>query len=233
MRFLMIARMGLIIFAFVFPSGTFADDLPPLPMPISLPVPAVLSLLPAPVSLPDLPSVQAYGTPEIPKIGDKIEVMPDISDWEEETNFLKSRKIVLSWPVRGKISSGYGLRSSGTHQRMHNGIDIPVPKGTPIQASLDGRVFEARVFNGYGRTVILDHGNGTKTLYAHCSELLVEQGEQVKRGQVIAYAGSTGRSTTSHVHFGVMVGEMFRDPLALLGTSPQQFVQKPDVSETY
>jgi murein DD-endopeptidase MepM/ murein hydrolase activator NlpD len=133
----------------------------------------------------------------------------------------------LTWPVRGKVSSGYGLRGTGLRKRMHNGIDIPVPQGTPIQAALAGVVAEAREYNGYGQTVILDHGNGTKTLYAHCSGFAVKQGEQVEQGQVIAYAGNTGRATTSHLHFGVMIEGSFQDPRALLKDKPQQLAQKP------
>jgi murein DD-endopeptidase MepM/ murein hydrolase activator NlpD len=135
--------------------------------------------------------------------------------------------LALVWPVRGKVSSGYGLRGTGLRKRMHQGIDIPVPMGTPIQAASAGTVAEARVYNGYGQTVILDHGKGMRTLYAHCSELAVKRGERVEQGQVIAYAGSTGRATTSHLHFGVMMEGAFQDPRALLKDKPQQLAQKP------
>jgi murein DD-endopeptidase MepM/ murein hydrolase activator NlpD len=142
-------------------------------------------------------------------------------------NELDGLDIVLRWPVRGKISSGFGWRGTGKRRALHEGIDIPVPKGTPVQAALFGVVSEARVYNGYGKTVILDHGNGTKTLYAHCSKIAVKQGEYVEAGQVIAYAGSTGRSTTSHLHFGVIVAGVFRDPLILLEAEPLKLVRKP------
>jgi murein DD-endopeptidase MepM/ murein hydrolase activator NlpD len=114
---------------------------------------------------------------------------------------------------------------------MHRGIDILVPKGTPVQAAAAGVVHEAREFNGYGQTVILDHGDGTQTLYAHCSELTVRKGEKVERGQAIAYAGDTGRATTHHVHFGVMVSGSFRDPMTLLPKGPQQFVRQPETKK--
>jgi murein DD-endopeptidase MepM/ murein hydrolase activator NlpD len=203
-------------------------------------------VLPSLFSIPQLPSVRAFDSPAPPNATENVAtLMPDmVKSWIDESmpspknlpslkNLPVPPKMVLAtfqdvplyiWPVRGKISSAYGPRGLG--QRMHNGIDIPVPQGTPIQAAAAGTVLEARAYNGYGQTVILDHGNGVKTLYAHCSILLVKNGEQVERGQVIAYAGDTGRATTSHVHFGVMVKGSFQDPLAFLRNAPQQFVRK-------
>jgi murein DD-endopeptidase MepM/ murein hydrolase activator NlpD len=144
----------------------------------------------------------------------------------EETAF-EELDLLLLWPVRGKISSGFGWRGSGKHRAMHEGIDIPVPRGTPVQAALSGVVAEARVYNGYGKTVILDHGDETRTLYAHCSKIAVKQGEYVEAGQIVAYAGSTGRSTTPHLHFGVIVRGVFRDPVTLLKAGPLRLVRKP------
>lgn len=138
---------------------------------------------------------------------------------------------ILAWPVRGRVSSTFGPRGSGTRIRMHQGIDIPVPRGTPVQAAKAGTVLEARVYNGYGNTVILDHGDGVQTLYAHCSELAVKEGDAVQLGQVIAYAGDTGRATTSHVHFGVMLSGTFRNPSDLLRSKPDQFVRHPRETE--
>jgi murein DD-endopeptidase MepM/ murein hydrolase activator NlpD len=129
--------------------------------------------------------------------------------------------------VRGEISSAFGWRGAGRRRALHEGIDIPVPRGTPVQAALPGVVSEARAYNGYGNTVILDHGFGTKTLYAHCSKITVKGGEYVEAGQIIAYAGNTGRSTTSHLHFGVIVAGVFRDPALLLEEEPLKFVRKP------
>jgi murein DD-endopeptidase MepM/ murein hydrolase activator NlpD len=110
---------------------------------------------------------------------------------------------------------------------MHQGIDILVPKGTPVQAAAAGVVAEAREYNGYGQTVILKHEDGTRTLYAHCSELTVRKGDKVERGQVIAHAGDTGRATAYHVHFGVMVSGVFQDPMTRLPKGPRQFVRQP------
>lgn len=193
-------------------------------------------------STPCLPPVLDFGTINPPQAAeDSMQIMPNVAQWKGNDGLLapSSSKMVavdptlagLAWPVHGKVSSGYGMRGKGNRARMHQGIDIPVPKGTPVQASAAGTVTEARVYNGYGKTVIIDHKNGTKTLYAHCSDLAVKQGDQVKTGQVIAYAGSTGRSTTSHVHFGVMVAGTFQDPTALLKGRSQQFARKPDSDE--
>jgi len=178
-----------------------------------------LPQVPALASIPFIPSIVAFGTPKPPDIKEDVKAhMPDFEFWKEKS---------LSWPVHGKISSFYGPRDNGVITRLHAGVDIPIPIGTPIQAAADGVVTEARVFTGYGITVIIDHENGIKTLYAHCSELAVQGNERVERGQVIAYAGNTGRATTSHVHFGVMVGGEFRDPVPYLKERPRQLANKP------
>jgi len=101
------------------------------------------------------------------------------------------------------------------------GIDIPVPSGTPIRAAAPGIVEEARTYSGYGHTVIINHENGMKTLYAHCSSLVVKRGDRVESGQIIAYAGSTGRATASHLHFGVIIEGRYHDPMAYLKESMQ------------
>src|SRR5438105_2245153 len=121
----------------------------------------------------------------------------------------------LLWPVSGRISSGYGWRTHPIfHTReFHTGIDIAVPYGTPIQAALDGDVLFDGWMRGYGRLVILDHGNGLSTTYSHLSAALVHAGQRVKRGDVIARIGSTGWSTGPHLFFEVRMDGQPVNPL--------------------
>lgn len=108
-----------------------------------------------------------------------------------------------SLPVAGRITSLVGLRHDpfdGT-MREHNGVDIAVPQGTPVRAVAPGRVLFVGSRPGYGSMVIVEHGDGTITLYAHTSANLVTEGEQVTDTTTIALSGSTGRSTGPHLHF--------------------------------
>ncbi|WP_298438958.1 peptidoglycan DD-metalloendopeptidase family protein [Geobacter sp.] len=108
-----------------------------------------------------------------------------------------------SLPVSGRITSLVGLRHDpfdGT-MREHNGVDIAVPQGTPVRAVAPGRVLFAGTRPGYGNMVVVEHGDGTMTLYAHNSTNLVAEGETVAESTSIALSGSTGRSTGPHLHF--------------------------------
>ena len=111
-------------------------------------------------------------------------------------------------PLAGKVSSPFGKRRG----RIHDGIDIPAPKGTPITAARSGRVVFSGIQRGYGRTVIIDHGMGLLTRYSHCSASLTKKGEWVKRGQAISKVGRTGRATCSHLHFSVIQNGRAVDP---------------------
>ena len=119
------------------------------------------------------------------------------------------------WPTTGEISSPYGLRWGGTD--FHPGIDIANDMGTPIVATADG-VVEYAGWNsgGYGNMVDINHGNGIMTRYGHASQVVVSQGQQVKRGQLIAYMGSTGFSTGPHVHYEVHVNGNRVNPISYL-----------------
>ena len=122
----------------------------------------------------------------------------------------------LEWPVEGRyyVSSGYVGRISpvGNGYEFHTGIDIPAPEGYEIRAAEDGTVINAGWINGYGNTVIIDHGGGISTLYAHNSSVEIENGQSVHRGDVIALCGSTGYATGSHCHFEVRVNGEHTDP---------------------
>ncbi len=111
----------------------------------------------------------------------------------------------MTWPAEGEITSPFGWRVHpifGT-QRLHTGIDIGADYGDAIRAADGGVVIHADWMGGYGNAVIIDHGNGISTLYAHNSQLLVDEGQTVAKGQTVARCGSTGYSTGPHLHFEV------------------------------
>jgi murein DD-endopeptidase MepM/ murein hydrolase activator NlpD len=110
------------------------------------------------------------------------------------------------WPVDGRLQGYFGRRTdpfSGEDGVFHRGVDIVAPTGTPIRASADGIVLQAGFLGGYGRLVVIDHGNGLQTYYAHLSRLGVIAGQEVRRGDVIGALGSSGRVTAPHLHYEV------------------------------
>ncbi len=122
------------------------------------------------------------------------------------------------WPAQGPIASGFGWRVSpfGDGNEMHPGIDIAYTMGAPVVATADGEVVLSGPAGGYGNLVQIDHGNGLATLYGHNSRLAVTAGQHVKKGQIIAYAGSTGKSTGPHVHYEVRINNTPVDPMKYL-----------------
>lgn len=117
----------------------------------------------------------------------------------------------LIWPVYGTITSPFGARGG-----RHTGVDIAARTGTPIKAADSGTVIFAGWQGGYGKLVIIDHGNGVVTRYAHCNSIYVSTGQRVSRGEVIASVGSTGNSTGAHLHFETLSYGSFRNPLSFL-----------------
>ena len=114
----------------------------------------------------------------------------------------------LIWPTSGRVTSEYGYRWG----RMHQGIDIGAGTGTPIRAANGGEVIFAGTQGGYGRTVVISHGGGFSTLYAHQSSIAASDGQTVQRGQVIGYVGNTGNSTGPHLHFETRVNGAAQNP---------------------
>lgn len=135
------------------------------------------------------------------------------------------RRVPNQWPVEGEISSEIGWRKSpfgGRGESFHDGIDIAGDSGTEIVAAGDGTV----IFTGwqpvYGKTIIIEHGYGFKTKYSHNSAILVNEGEKVKKGQLVAKMGSTGRSTGPHLHFSVYKEDNPQNPLIYLPLPEKQ-----------
>ena len=136
--------------------------------------------------------------------------LPPLPDSDE---YLPSAFDGYMWPAKGVLTSGYGWRWG----RMHRGIDIAAPVGTPIVAAASGEVISAGWHSGYGNLVKLEHLDGSVTLYAHNHRNLVSHGQKVNQGEQIAEMGSTGYSTGSHLHFEVhSKNQEVLDPLALL-----------------
>lgn len=118
----------------------------------------------------------------------------------------------FTWPVKGRLTSRFGLRGN----RPHEGIDLGAPHGTPIYAAEAGRVIHSGRFGAYGKVVILKHAGAYRSVYAHARRLFVEKGDFVERGQKIAEVGATGRATGPHLHFEIRRGETAHDPLVYL-----------------
>ena len=116
------------------------------------------------------------------------------------------------WPVSGSVNSGFGPRGSS----FHDGLDIAAPEGTPIRAVEHGEVIYSDRLRGYGNMVIIRHGGGIVSVYAHNQINLVRDGQQVARGEMIARVGSTGRVTGPHLHFEIRKNNLAQDPLLYL-----------------
>jgi murein DD-endopeptidase MepM/ murein hydrolase activator NlpD len=114
------------------------------------------------------------------------------------------------------LASGFGMRIHPVYKvrKMHTGIDFAAPIGTPIYATADGKIEEVSVkFSGYGKMIVIDHGFGFKTRYAHMHEFAVRQGQTIKRGELIGYVGDTGLSTAPHLHYEVLKNNVLINPI--------------------
>ncbi|MCL6614401.1 MAG: peptidoglycan DD-metalloendopeptidase family protein [Firmicutes bacterium] len=179
--------------------------------------------LPDPVIAPEDRKVSLLATLEIQTASLNEEVSRRLTEAERLREELLAYERLLDhtpsiWPVRGRLTSRFGYRRDPfTGQTaMHYGIDLAVPAGTPVRSAADGVVAEAGYRNGYGRTIIINHGYGYQTLYGHNSQLLVRAGQKVKKGQIIARSGSTGRSTSPHLHYEVRLNGKPVNPSAYL-----------------
>lgn len=116
------------------------------------------------------------------------------------------------WPLSGKVSSPFGIRNG----RRHDGIDISARQGTPIKASASGKVVFSGTMRGYGNLILIRHDDNFFTAYAHNKVNKAKKGQSVKRGQVIAEVGRTGRTTGAHLHFEIRQGQKSRNPMFFL-----------------
>jgi len=118
------------------------------------------------------------------------------------------------WPARGWVTSDFGTRLDPwtAERKMHHGLDIATPHGQPVYTPSDGTVVFAGTEGGYGKVLVLDHGYGVKTRYAHLSEIFVRTGGRVRRGDKVASVGNTGRSTGTHLHYEVRVNGIPENP---------------------
>ena len=138
-------------------------------------------------------------------------------------NRLAALMVPNSPPINGAVGSGFGFRTDPFSGRaaLHTGLDFPGDVGAPIMAAAGGVVRSADFHSAYGNLLEIDHGNGLTTRYAHASKILVKAGDLVKRGQVVAQVGTTGRSTGPHLHFEVMVEGVLQNPAKFLaGKAP-------------
>ncbi len=138
----------------------------------------------------------------------------EIMKYLKEKEYLRNHTPTIE-PVAGWYMSGFGMRIDPFtgYLRMHDGLDISAPAGTPIVAPADGSVKSIQIKDGYGLTVEIDHGYGIKTYYAHCLSSLCQIGQAIKRGDPIALVGETGRATGPHVHYEIRVANTPVNPL--------------------
>jgi len=167
-------------------------------------------------------------TDELSELSSKMETLKQSID-QEEANLTELKAKAINYmayqaakpsgmPAKGRVTSRFGSRRSpfGGGVEFHSGVDIAASYGTPIVATGSGKVVSAGWQGAYGWTVIINHGYGFTTMYGHASRLVVHAGQSVKRGQVISYMGSSGRSTGSHVHYEVHVSGKTVDPYPYL-----------------
>ena len=148
---------------------------------------------------------------------------------EEKRSLLASTPTI--WPVKGLVTAGYGYRNSPfTGQReMHEGLDVAAPHGSPIVATADGVVSFSGLLSAFGSVVFINHGHGFTTFYAHNSSNRVKEGQMVKRGEVVAYVGTSGRTTGPHVHYEVQFNGVTVNPMKyIIDQSGMKFANEGD-----
>ncbi len=180
-------------------------------------------------------------------VGEDSPLVPSYKESIEQYNFLKSasfsrlnhnfarawQKNVMPsmWPVNGRLMSRFGERQDpfSGEGAFHTGVDIEAAMHTPVHAAADGIIYSAEYTSAYGKLVIIDHGNGMRTWYAHLSEFGVIPGQEIRRGEVIGLSGNTGRVTAPHLHFEVRMGGSPVNPYPYLTRSAMLQQVTPDL----
>ena len=154
------------------------------------------------------------GTPSIPPEPLSIDVPEELQDLFSIRTVEEARPDI--WPVVGIITSDYGWRRIRRRREFHAGVDIGAPYGSKVVATAPGYVLFAGWVRGYGNTVVLYHGYGYATLYAHMSSVAVKRGDLVSKNRVIGYVGSSGRTTGPHLHYEVIKYGIRQNPILYL-----------------
>ena len=138
----------------------------------------------------------------------------------------ETSSVPQGWPAEGETSSRYGWRVSPLSGRaqFHRGVDVTNLPGTPVFATAAGAVVFSGWKSGYGYLVIVDHGNGYQSCYGHNSDVWAKEGERVNRGQILAFMGSSGKSTGSHIHYEIWKGGRPVNPRRFLGEIPENLI---------
>ena len=177
------------------------------------------------------------GKPASAEIGGDLPLTPSFRQSLDEYNFLQSASLSRIyrtypkqwqtnvrpslWPVDGRLMSPFGGRTDpfSGEGAMHTGVDLSAVMGTPVRAAADGIVLHAEWFGSYGKVVVIDHGNGVQTLYAHLSRFEVVPGQEIRRGDTLGRSGATGRATSPHLHYEVRMRGTPVNPYPFLANS--------------
>ena len=183
---------------------------------------------------------------EVTKKADKLskQLYIQSKSFDEVINLAKNKADMLAsipaiQPIAnkdlGRVASGYGYRIHPIYKtrKLHTGMDFTAPQGTPIYSTGDGKIEKVkRSRKGYGNHVIIDHGYGYQTLYAHMKKYIVYRGQKVKRGEIIGYVGSTGTSVAPHLHYEVMKNKRKINPVNYYynDLSPEEYNKMLEIS---
>jgi len=181
------------------------------------------------ISMNRIAEINRISNPNILRVGRRLKIYPDSSYNSKQVldskivnrtqiNYLRKRHIKFKWPLRGRLTSGFGVRRSPYNNKMefHTGVDIAAPVGRKFASAEDGKVIFVGRKGGYGLVIIIEHSNGYTTLYAHCLIGLVRKGQYVRKGQIIGKIGESGITTGPHLHFEIRKNNFAIDPTTLI-----------------